>query len=321
MSSLILKFLDSENSKEIFNQKIKLNSKLRKKGKLILLDRMVISYIRDYKSYENDSKIVNYLNEVKKLYDRSCNIISLTNAFYEGGKGNFETSYEKAKSAQKHLTGINDFFKYAQVDENFLKKNSKKAIDAYVYDSSVQWRNNVYPYLIKKTFEHYIFLTKNEFSNSNVLICIEKLLQTIVDKKLSIGEPICQYCLALLTKNDNAKKLFKVKGISKKNPDEISKLIHNVYADLRVISVVSFIQSRLLGTNIEVVFETYDNALKQYLSEFKLTRNWTDRLKNGQTISSYSIDMNLNLFRNMEIFNNKNFFELEILFRKFKDIK
>lgn len=90
------------------------------------------------------------------------------------------------------------------------------------------------------------------------------------ENNVCIADPIAQYCFSLLTDYENAKKIFKVKGLSYKSEEQINKILYNSYADLRVLQFINNFESHFpIHLNTEVLFVSNDNALNKFYTEFK----------------------------------------------------
>ena len=121
MSNLVLEFLSK--NEQLKPRKIILKRNLTSKAKIIFLDRQVIKYFIKPEKYL-DTKITAFKDKVLSDYDKSCNVITIMSAFYEGGSGIFESESQKRRTAELDLKGIDQCFKYARVDESYIFKKA-----------------------------------------------------------------------------------------------------------------------------------------------------------------------------------------------------
>lgn len=317
MSDLVLNYLN--NNKCAKNNKIILKRALAPKTKVVFLDRQVIKYFTDFEKY-SDQKIIDFRNQVLDDYDKSSNVISLITAFYEGGTGVFEAEFKKRRTANRDLKGIDQYFKYARVDEEYIFKNIKTAAIAFTLDSGVRSRNKKYEAVIRKTYEIYIYLKANGFKGVDVIDQAKKLKDEMDKHKVSIGDPIAQYCFSLLTNYQNAKKIFKVKGLSNKSEEEINERIYNSYSDLRVLLFTLEAKSHM-PKNVEVCFVSNDAALNQFNSEFKNSVNkmFVQKDELDRNTNWFNFDINFDIF-NSEIFSENELSDFKDLFFKWSDM-
>lgn len=206
MSNLVLEFLSK--NEQLKPRKIILKRNLTSKAKIIFLDRQVIKYFIKPEKYL-DTKITAFKDKVLSDYDKSCNVITIMSAFYEGGSGIFESESQKRRTAELDLKGIDQCFKYARVDESYIFKNMKNATHAFTLDSGVQEQNKKFRAIIRSTYGYYLELIKVDFNGLTIIEFAKKLKSEMDTYKVSIGDPIAQYCFSLLTNHVNAKKYLK----------------------------------------------------------------------------------------------------------------
>lgn len=316
MNNLVLDFL-SKNEKPK-PQKIVLNNNLKSKPKIIFLDRQVIKYFIKPEKYI-DPKITTFRNNVLSDYDKSCNVITIMTAFYEGGSGNFESESQKRHTAIWDLSGLDQCFKYARVDENYIFKKMKKATHAFTLDSGIQEHNKKFKAIIRSTYGYYLELINNDFNGLTIIEFAKKLKSEMDAYKVSIGDPIAQYCFSLLTNHQNAKKIFKVKGLSSKSEEAIQRTLYNAYADLRVLQFINNFKSHI-PNNVEVCFVSNDIALNQFYRELEGTVNkiLIQKDKLDRISNLYNVEIDFKIFSS-EKFNKNEFEDFKNLFFEWGD--
>lgn len=314
MSDLVLNYLSkNKNPKDL---KIILKSDLVPRRKIVVLDRQVVKYFTNYDKYQHQ-KIVDFRDKVLKDYDKSSNIITLIAAFYEGGKGVFENHFEKKNNAHLDLRGLDEYFKYALVDQEYLFKNMKEAANTFTYDSGVQIRIRKYTKIIKMTYEIYIELKINEFKGEDVIKQTEKLKEEMDRHEVCISDPIAQYCFSLLTNYENAKNIFKVKDLKHELKDsDLQKKIYNVYADLRLLMFIQEIKSHI-PEGIELCIVSHDTALNQFNSDLEnsIKKLLVRKDKQERNINWFEMSINFDIF-NPKIFTRDEFEHFKNLFYK-----
>ncbi|KYQ83491.1 hypothetical protein AWW72_14200 [Acinetobacter sp. NRRL B-65365] len=313
MSHLVLDFLKDKSPLNV--KKLSLNPSLTSMSQIVFLDRQVIKYFTQHEKY-NSAEVVNFRENVLSKYDKSCNIISIMTAFYEGGSGNFETEGQKRRTAILDLKGIDDYFKYASVDEKLYFKSMKSATHAFTLDSGILEKNRKFTAIINKTYELYLELKDLKFNGMDI-INRTKVLKTEMDKQdVSIGDPIAQYCFSLLTDYLNARSIFKVSGLENQTAEVISKRLYNSYADLRIVLFLHNFKARVSNKkrNFDVCFVTFDGALQifydQMFSNVEIQYSSVDSIGRMTNLCKSSI--------NFEIFNENSFKKEE--FEIFKNL-
>lgn len=313
MNDLVVNYLKKSKPKE--DIKLILDSRLTPKRKVIFLDRQVIKYFIDFEKY-TAPEIIAFREKFLKDFDRSGNTISIMSAFYEGGSGDFENESQKRNKAFRDLKGLSGCFKHARTDEDLFFKRMKSATHAFTLDSGVLERDVKYEAIIRKTYSYYLGLLDNEFNGTNVIAISKKLKLDMDLYNVCVGNPIAQYCFSLLTNYQNARKIFKVKGLKNKSDEDIQKIIYNSYADLRVFLFMQEFKSHLPG-DVELCFVSNDKALNQFNEEFKGSVQklliQKDKLKRISNI--FNVKINFSIF-NSAIFKNNEFEEFKQLFHE-----
>lgn len=314
-------FSDLYNKK---SDKIVLNRALALSGKVVVLDRQVVKYLTQSERYASDLETISFINKFKEDYDKSCNVITLMTAFYEGGSGDFENASEKRRTANWDLKGLDNCFKFAQVDEKYFFKNFKKALHAFTRDSSIQRKNKQFSNIIHLTYQYYLELVKVDFNGTKIIEYAKLLKDDMDNEGVSVGDPVAQYCFSLLTNYTIAKDIFKVKGLQNCSREKISKKIYNAYADLRVIQFLNEFRSHIAakGINgIEVRFISNDTALNKFNSELEksVKKCFSGRNKIGCFENIYRAEINFDIF-NQNVFSEEEFETFKSLFFDWSDI-
>lgn len=317
MSSIVLDLLSRFDNKK--NNKIVLSRDLTTRGKIVVLDRQVVKYLTQSERYVNDSDVNYFINKFKENYDKSCNLITVMTAFYEGGSGNFENESEKRRTAVWDIKGIDDCLKFARVDENYFFKNLKKATHAFIFDSGVQEKNRKFSSIIHKTYEYYIELLEVDFNGAKIIEYAKLLKKDMDIEGVSIGDPVAQYCFSLLTNYKNAREIFKVQGLQNCSKDKILRKIYNAYSDLKVIQFLNGIRSHI-ANGIEVCFISNDTALNQFNSELEksVKKVITRRDETGRLKDIYNAEINFDIF-NSSVFSKEEFEAFKALFWSWSD--
>jgi len=321
MSSIVLDFLSNLDEKK--PKKIILSRDLTSKGKIVVLDRQVVKYLTQSEKYLDDPSVTSFISNFKINYDKSCNVITVMSAFYEGGSGNFENESEKRRTAFWDIKGIDKCLEFARVDENYFFKNLKKATHAFTLDSGVQEKNKKFSTIIHKTYEYYLELLQVGFNGASIIEYAKLLKKDMDTEGVSIGDPVAQYCFSLLTNYRNAKEIFKVQGLQNCSEQKILKKIYNVYSDLKVIQFLNGFRSHLAAagvSGIEVCFISNDGALNQFNSELEksVQKVLSRRDETGRLEDTYNADINFDIF-NPEVFSEKEFEDFKALFWEWAD--
>lgn len=228
---------------------------------LILLDRNILSIIKEY----NKNKLVDSgklkLAQLLKDYDREENFISVIFTVIEGNKARKENEEEKARTLVSDSLALQEFFTYADYETKLIKSKIQNQIYGEHLCGTRNWEE-------EERFE--LFLTKispiisQPISPSTRIQVIKKLCIIAREFYISLNNPL-GFAVALTVFNDpDARKILKPKSTQSDSND---KWLYNVMSDLHSIRILYEFKNQLEGKFIDnIIFVTADKALDRFLA-------------------------------------------------------
>ncbi|WP_297576242.1 hypothetical protein [uncultured Deefgea sp.] len=223
---------------------------------LYLLDRNVIDLIKDLNSGKHitcNKKILmkNFLSEIDVETSSISPILSLV----EGQKGRSETFLEKYSVTKKETCEINNYFKRAKTDKEYMHANILDFSKTFTESRESGW-DNLEKFLVYscKLIGGGVEKGKRQYVKEKIFAC--SAYNNIPKTHLAVV-----LSLASLYGSEAAIKVLK--------PSKIESVLYNVINDIYVLSRVNLIRAialsqNMLGVNIQYI--TRDEGLQKVLS-------------------------------------------------------
>ncbi len=222
---------------------------------IIVLDRNVISLIKEYNSGKNltDELKVQMLADLKVL-DLKGNSITPLFSIFEGQKGRPESVDEKEETVNKEAVQVAKFFKNAKADSEFLIQTARETSHIFI-DSSIEYHEKYDQFLSEAQL-----LIVNKLPKHRK----ESVSDTIIDiaekYEVPLFHPVVICCLSALYGFDYARKIIK--------PKNDNYCPYNARNDLMIISNLAmlYIKSAKCNEKTKIKFLTLDKALGKFQS-------------------------------------------------------
>lgn len=224
-------------------------------NKILVLDRNVVSLIKDANSQKKQSR-TEQVKMLRKLKRNDRKVISITPiiSIIEGQKGRKESEQEMEETIDKEANALKDFFSNAKADNSFLLENAQSTSKIFAesdstynakYDSFLEEIN---PFLVDNPKKN----GKKELKN--------KILDIAKNHEIPVGHPVVICCLSALYSSKSSRGILKFKK-NNYNP-------YNARSDLLVISRFNHIKAKAKSAdkNIKVKYLTLDRDLGKFLS-------------------------------------------------------
>lgn len=233
----------------------------RKYSNLIMIDRNILSLIRDCNRNINISKEKEYLIDLLKKYDSECNFISTIFSIIEGNKGRKENEVEKVITFIKDSNDLSPFVKYADYEAKLICDFNQFITYGRHLCGVRNWIEEYKESEFLKLVSPIISQPISKYKRFDV---VRKICLYSKEYNIYLNTPLGFAIVMTIFGDQASRKILKPKEDKNKLDDKWS---YNVLSDMYSIRLLFELEKSFKGTLFEnIYFLTNDKSLREFLN-------------------------------------------------------